>query len=90
MTHLSMFQVYINILIFPIGKNPRGDISPQEFFPAGIFPHGDFFSAQFSSLEDLIQWQSIFSAFIHIYIVYGMDPAQLLHVVVKQAGKLYF
>ena len=26
-----------------------------------------------------------FSAFIHIYIVYGMDPAQLLHVVVKQA-----
>ena len=31
-----------------------------------------------------------FSAFIHIYIVYGMDPAQLLHVVVKQTGKLYF
>ena len=30
------------------------------------------------------------SAFIHIYIVIGMDPAQLLHVVVKQAGKLYF
>ena len=83
MTHLSMFQVYINILIFPI------------FFPAGIFPRRDFspwgfFSAQYSSLEDLIQWQSIFSAFIHIYIVYGMDPAQLLHVVVKQAGKLYF
>ena len=72
-----------------MGKNPRGDISPQEFFPAGIFPHGDFFSAQYSSLEDLIQWKSIFSAFIHIYIVYGMDPAQLLHVVVKQAGKLY-
>ena len=90
MTHVSMFQVYINILIFPMGKNPRGDISPQEFFPAGIFPHGDFFSAQYSSLEDLIQWQSIFSAFIHIYIVYGMDPAQLLHVVVKQACKLYF
>ena len=89
MTHLSMFQVYINILIFPMGKNPRGDISPQEFFPAGIFPHGDFFSSQYSSLEDLIQWKSIFSAFIHIYIVYGMDPAQLLHVVVKQAGKLY-
>ena len=51
---------------------------------------GIFFSAQYSSLEDLIQWQSIFSAFIHIYIVYGMDPAQLLHVEVKQAGKLYF
>ena len=68
-----------------MGKNPRGDISPQEFFPMGIF-----FSAQYSSLEDLIQWQSIFSAFIHIYIVYGMDSAQLLHVVVKQAGKLYF
>ena len=90
MTHVSMFQVYINILIFPMGKNPRWDISPQEFFPAGIFPHGDFFSAQYSSLEDLIQWQSFFSAFIHIYIVYGMDPAQLLHVVVKQACKLYF
>ena len=28
--------------------------------------------------------------FIHIYIVYGMDPAQLLHVGVKQVGKLYF
>ena len=80
-----MFQVYINIFIFPMGKNPRGDISPQEFFPAW-----GFFSAQYSSLEDFIQWQSIFSAFIHIYIVYGMDPAQLLHVVVKQAGKLYF
>ena len=25
-----------------------------------------------------------FSAFIHIYIVYGMDPAQLLHVVVDK------
>ena len=30
-----------------------------------------------------------FSAFIYIYIVYGMDPAQLLHVVVKKASKLY-
>ena len=64
MTHLSMFQVYINILIFPMGKNPSGDISPQEFFPTGIFPHGDFFSAQYSSLEDLIQWQSIF---LHLF-----------------------
>ena len=80
-----MFQVYINILIFPMGKNPRRDISPQEFFPMGIF-----FSAQYSSLEDFNQWKSIFSAFIHIYIVYGMDSAQLLHVVVKKAGKLYF
>ena len=33
----------------------------------------------------------LFSAFIHIHIVYGMDPpAQLLYVVVKEAGKLYF
>ena len=31
-----------------------------------------------------------FSAFNHIYIVYGMDQAQLLHAVVKQACKLYF
>ena len=79
MTHLSMFQVYIKILIFPMGIFPHRDFSPWGFF-----------SAQYSSLEDLTQWQSIFSAFIHIYIVYGMDPAQLLHVVVKQAGKLYF
>ena len=73
----------------------HGEKSPRGYFPAGIFTRGDFspwgfFSAQYSSLEDLIQWQSIFSAFIHIYIVYGMDPTQLLHVVVKQAGKLYF
>ena len=78
-----------------MGKNPCGDISPRGYFPAGIFPRRDFspwvfFSAQYLSLEDFIQWQSIFSAFIHIYIVYGMDPAQLLHVVVKQAGNLYF
>ena len=26
----------------------------------------------------------------YIYIVYGMDPAHLLHVVVKQVAKLYF
>ena len=70
-----MFQVFINIFIFPMGKN-------RDFSPWG------FFSAQCSSLENFIQWQTIFSAFIHIYIVYGMDPAQLLHVVVKQAGKL--
>ena len=57
---------------------------------AGIFPHGDFFPARYPSLEEFIQWQSIFSAFIHIYIVYGMDPAQILHVVVKKASKLYF
>ena len=62
-----------------MGKNPRGDISPRGYFPAGIFPRRDFspwgfVSAQYSSLEDFIQWQSIFSAFIHIYIVYGMDP----------------
>ena len=29
-----------------------------------------------------------FSAFIHIYIIYGMDPAPLLHVVMKQASKM--
>ena len=68
----------------PAGKFLRWDISPQGFFPMGIS------SAGYSSWEDLIQWQSIFSAFFHIYIVYGMDQAQLLHVVVKQAGKLYF
>ena len=30
-----------------------------------------------------------FSAFIHIYNIYGMDPSQLLDVVVKQASKPY-
>ena len=30
-----------------------------------------------------------FSAFIHIYIIYGIYPAQLLDVVVKPANKLY-
>ena len=30
-----------------------------------------------------------FAAFIRIYIVYCMDSAQLLHVVVKKACKLY-
>ena len=70
-----MFQVYINILIFPMGKNPRRDFSPWGFFLHGIHPERNLFDH---------------SAFIHIYIVYGMDPAQLLQVVVKQAGKLYF
>ena len=59
------------------GENPYRDISPQEFFPMGILFAG------YSSLEEFIQWQSIFSAFIHIYTVYGVDPAQLMHVVVK-------
>ena len=31
-----------------------------------------------------------FFAIFYIYIVKGMDLAQILHVVVKQAGKLYF
>ena len=30
-----------------------------------------------------------FSAFIHINIIYALDPAQLLHVVVKKASSLY-
>ena len=84
MTHLSMFQVYINILIFPMGKNPRGDIFPQGFFPMGIFFCTVFIHRGSYSMT------KYFSAFIHIYIVNGMDPAQLLHVVVKQACKLYF
>ena len=81
-----MFQVYINILIFPMGKNPRGDISRRKLFPCRDFFQWGLFSAGYSSLEEFIHRQSIFSAFIHIYIVYGMDPAQLLHVVVKKAS----
>ena len=78
------FKYILTFLFSPWGKIPAGIFPRRNFSPWG------FFSAQYSSLEDFIQWQSIFSAFIHIYIVYGMDPAQLLHVVVKQAGKLYF
>ena len=74
---------------------PHGENFLRGYFPAGIFSRRDFsprefFSAEYSSLEEFIQWQSIFSAFIHIYIAYGMDPAQLLYVVVKKASKLYF
>ena len=36
----SVFQVYNNILIFPSGKNTHVDISPQGFFPMGIFSTG--------------------------------------------------
>ena len=76
LTHLSMFQVYINIFIFP----------------AGIFPHGDFFCTVFIFRGFKSMAKYFFCIYSHlycIYIVYGMDPAQLLHVVVKQAGKLY-
>ena len=48
------------------------------------------FSAGCLSLEECIQWQGIFSLISQIYTVFGVDPAQLLHVVVKQAGKVYF
>ena len=70
--------------------------SPWGIIPVGIFPHRiyprrDFSpSAGYSSWEEFIQWKEIFSAFIHISIVYGMYTTQLLHVVVKQLGKLYF
>ena len=37
--------------------------------------------------RNLFNGKLFFSAFLHINIVYGMDPAQLLHVVVKEAGK---
>ena len=58
-------------------------------FPAGIFPHVKFFLQGINPERNLFNGK-VFSACIHIYIVYGMDPAQLLHDVVKQAGKLYF
>ena len=57
-----------------MGKYPRGDISPQEFFPMGIFLQG-------IHLERTLFNGKVFSTFIHTYFVYGMDPAQLLHVV---------
>ena len=53
-------------------------IFPLAIFPVVIFLHGD-----------LSNGKVFFPAFIHIYIIYGIDPAQLLHVVVKQVSKLY-
>ena len=50
-----------------------------------IFPHGDCFLQGIRPQRNLFNGKVFFSAFIRIYIVYGMDPAQLLHVVVKQA-----
>ena len=47
-----------------------------------IFPHGDFFL-----LKEFIQWQSIFSALIQIYTVYGVDPAQLLYDMLSYLNK---
>ena len=52
------------------------------FSPLGFFPAG------YLTCEEFIQLQSIFSAFIRKYIVYGIGQAQLLHVVVKQVSKL--
>ena len=57
--------------------------------PARIFPHGDYLQVIHPE-RNLFNGKGFFSAFIHIYIVCSMDPAQLLHDVVKQAGKLYF
>ena len=45
------------------------------------------FHIEYLSCEELIPWQSIF---LHLSTsLYSIDPAQLLHVVVKQASKLY-
>ena len=60
----------------------------------GIFSCGDFFPWEifyigYLSCEEFNSMAKYFSAFIHIYIIYSMDPAQLLHVEVKQASKLY-
>ena len=87
LVHMRMFQVYNNIFIFPKGNNPLWDISRSNFSPHG-FPHV-FFLQGIHHERNLFNGK-VFSAFIHIYIVFGMDSAQLLHVVVKQAGNLYF
>ena len=63
-----------------MGKNPQG------IFPRRDFPHGDFFFCRVFILRGVYSKAKYFSAFIHIYIVYGMDPAQLLHVVVMKAS----
>ena len=80
-----MFQVYINILIFPMGKSLWGYF-PAGIFPAGIFPHWDYFLQGIHPERNVFNGK-VFSAFSHIQIIYGMDPAQLLHAVVKKAGK---
>ena len=40
-------------------------------------------------MRNLFHGKVFFSAFIHIHIIYSIDLAQLLHVVVKQASRLY-
>ena len=80
-----MFQVNINIFIFPMGKNPRGDVSPQEFFPAGIFPHGDFFLHSIHPKRILFNGK-VFFLHLFTFILYMV----WIQVVVKQVGKLYF
>ena len=63
LTQLSMFQVYKNILIFPMGKNA------VRIFVAGIFPCRDFsqwgfFFCRVFILRNIIQWQIIF---LHLF-----------------------
>ena len=54
-----------------MGIFPRRDFSPWEYFLHGKYPERNLFN---------------YFAYIHIYIVYGMDPTQLLHVVVNLVG----
>ena len=66
---------------------PHGEKFTRGFVPAGIFAHGDIFCRVFI-LRGIYSMAKYFSAFDHIYTLYGLDPAQLLHVAVKQASKL--
>ena len=75
LTHLRILY-----LDFPNGKKSGGDFSPWGLL---FYPIVNF------SSEEFTPWQSIVSAFIHIYIIYNVDPAQLLYVVIKQVCKLH-
>ena len=57
--------------------------SQQGFFSMGSFSLGSFHPAR-----NLFHGKYLFCIHSH-YIIYCMDSAQLLHVVVKQASKLY-
>ena len=84
-----MFQVYNNILIFPIAKILEG------YFPAGIFPcrnlsHGDFL-CRVLILREIYSIAKYFFLHLFTFVLYMVwIQVSYCMLLVKQAGKLYF
>ena len=72
-----------------MGKNPHRDITQQEFYPQGFFPI-EIFLQGIHPERNLLNGKVFFCIYSYLYRIWYMDPAQLLHVVVKQAVKLFF